>query len=210
MIGFYNYSVILTYISIISSVVGMFQALEGNIMISMLCLMICGLCDMFDGTIARKVSRSDEAKKFGIQIDSLCDLVNFGVLPAVIGYAIGLRRWVGMLSIILYILAAVIRLGFFNVDEELRQQETAESRSYYRGLPVTSVSLIIPVSLLLNLIFRLKITLYYPLVLLGCAFAFVLDFKLKKPKKLGLYMLSLIGLILFVLVIIFGRMLCAR
>ena len=53
MIGYYNYSVILTYVGLGSAVLGMVQAMEGNLRIAILCLMVCGFCDMFDGAIAR-------------------------------------------------------------------------------------------------------------------------------------------------------------
>ena len=78
MIGFYNASVILTYLGVVSAVFGMSQAFNGNFKIAILCLMISGLTDMYDGTIAKMIKRSEDAKKFGIEIDSLCDLVCFG------------------------------------------------------------------------------------------------------------------------------------
>ena len=87
MISFYNYTVILTYISLVSSVIGMLLACglcggEPRPTYAIICLMVSGLCDMFDGKIARtKKDRTDDEKKFGIQIDSLCDAVCFGVLP---------------------------------------------------------------------------------------------------------------------------------
>ena len=80
MIGFYNYSVILTYISLLSSVFGMTQAIHGRFKAAVFCLALSGLCDMFDGKIARSMkNRTEDEKSFGIQIDSLCDVVCFGV-----------------------------------------------------------------------------------------------------------------------------------
>ena len=87
MIGFYNYSVILTYIGLVSSVFGITQVFENHMSIAFLCLLLSGICDLFDGKIARSMkNRTEHEKVFGIQIDSLCDLVCFGVFPAVIGY----------------------------------------------------------------------------------------------------------------------------
>ena len=57
MIGFYNASVILTYLGVVSAVFGMSQAFNGNFKIAILCLMISGLTDMYDGTIASLESR---------------------------------------------------------------------------------------------------------------------------------------------------------
>ena len=53
MIGIYNYTVILTYISFVSGITGIYYAINENTFIAILCLMISGLCDMFDGKVAR-------------------------------------------------------------------------------------------------------------------------------------------------------------
>ena len=104
MIGFYNYSVILTYISLISSVFGMSQAIHGRFKVAVFCLALSGLCDMFDGKIARSMkNRTEDEKSFGIQIDSLCDVVCFGIFPAMICYLLGVRGPVGLVIIALYL-----------------------------------------------------------------------------------------------------------
>lgn len=187
MIGFYNYTVILTYISLASSVLGIFFAsgIDGSTPhpeYAVICLMVSGLCDMFDGKIARTRKRTEAEKNFGIQIDSLCDLVCFGVLPAVIGYAIGMNSWADIPVLILFPLCAVIRLAYFNVAEEERQKETTEVRKVYEGLPVTSTSLILP----LLYSFRKDIGAdifpnVYGVALFVIAIAFITRFKVKKP-----------------------------
>lgn len=53
MIGFYDYTVVVTYISLISSIMGMFFAIDGKLPLAVFCLAFSGLCDMFDGKIAR-------------------------------------------------------------------------------------------------------------------------------------------------------------
>ncbi len=183
MIGFYNYTVILTYIGLASSLSGIFLAMEGNhITLSVVLLMISGLCDMFDGKIARTRKRTDDEKKFGIQIDSLCDLICFGFLPAAIGYSIGMHEVYHYIIMIFFTLAAVIRLAYFNVVEETRQSKTSEVRHEYEGLPVTSVALILP----LFYSFRKDMGMLFPdlfaFLLLLIGIAFITRFKLKKPK----------------------------
>ena len=59
MIGFYNYTVILTYISLISSFIGITQLFKGNFLFSVFCLIISGGCDMFDGPVARSCKKKD-------------------------------------------------------------------------------------------------------------------------------------------------------
>ncbi len=188
MIGYYNYTVILTYMSLISSVVGMFFAAGYSGMrphpeYAIICLMVSGLGDMFDGKVARtKKDRTESEKKFGIQIDSLCDAICFGVLPAVIGYSIGMNDWCDLPILILFPLCAVIRLAYFNVAEEERQSKTAENRKVYEGLPVTSVALILP----LLYSFHKDIGDWFPEVYGGAlvviAIAFITRVKVKKPS----------------------------
>lgn len=188
MIGYYNYTVILTYVSLISSVLGIFFASGINSSTphpeyAMICLMVSGLCDMFDGKIARtKTSRTDSEKQFGIQIDSLCDLICFGLLPSVIGYSIGMNSWADIPILVLFPLCAVIRLAYFNVSEDDRQKQTSEVRHVYEGLPVTSVALILP----LLYSFRKDIGAdifpnVYGITLFLIALAFITRFKVKKP-----------------------------
>ena len=90
MIGVYDYTVIATYLSLLFGLAGIYSASRGNLFAAILFLMLAGMLDAFDGRIARtKKNRTDTEKRFGIQIDSLNDLVCFGVLPAAIGTAMG-------------------------------------------------------------------------------------------------------------------------
>ena len=143
MIGVYDYTVILTYLSFVSGVFGILLATHGQLFPSILCLMFSGLCDMFDGKVARtKKRRTEEEKHFGIQLDSLADLVCFGVLPATIGYQLGINKYYMLPLIFFYPLAGLIRLAFFNVLEILRKSNGPVKE--YVGLPITSAALIFP------------------------------------------------------------------
>ena len=85
MIGFYNYTVYMTFLGLVSSAYGLVMAATGHPLRALAMLMFSGICDMFDGKIARtKKGRTESEKKFGIQIDSLSDLLAFGVLPAIL------------------------------------------------------------------------------------------------------------------------------
>ena len=84
LIGFYNYTVVLTYIGMWIGFLGVMLAIKDRYVGSLICLMLAGVCDMFDGTIAStKKDRTRDERTFGIQIDSLSDIICFGVLPAV-------------------------------------------------------------------------------------------------------------------------------
>ena len=195
-LGIYDYTVILTYISLGISVFGITRALEGDFKVAIFCLALSGLCDMFDGKIARtKKDRTDDEKSFGIQIDSLSDLIAFGILPACIGIAMlryimyipdlsgftkyilthyNLQAQIVLTAIaVLYVLAAMIRLAYFNVMEEEDQNRDESGAKIYTGLPVTSAALIFPAVLLVHLLVRADLTFLYFGVMLITGILFV-------------------------------------
>ncbi|MDD7729737.1 MAG: CDP-alcohol phosphatidyltransferase family protein [Clostridia bacterium] len=184
MLGFYDYTVILTYLSLVISVFGMTRALEGDFRVAILCLALSGLCDMFDGKIARtKKDRTEDEKKFGIQIDSLCDVVCFGVFPIMICYCLGMKGKVSVIILALYGVASVIRLGFFNVMEEKRQSETGETREYYQGLPITSMAIILPFIYLIRRYWGEHFIMAINVAVVVVGVLFISDIKVKKPQN---------------------------
>ena len=192
MIGFYDYTVVVTYISLISSIMGMFFAIDGKLPLAVFCLAFSGLCDMFDGKIARtKKNRTDDEKAFGIQIDSLCDIVCFGIFPIILGYQLGMCKIYSLMILAFYGVAGVIRLAYFNVMEEKRQSETSENRKYYQGLPITSMSVIMPRLCMVSVFvpgFRYFLgCLHFAMLLVG--FLFILDFRFRKPTNRELVIL---------------------
>ena len=182
-IGFYDYTVILTYMSLISAVLGTIFAHKGIFGAAMLCLFLSGFCDAFDGKVARtKKNRTDDEKAFGIQLDSLCDVVSFGAAPAFACYCMGMDTAIGVAILCVYCVCAVIRLAFFNVQEAKRQQVEEGSNKYYRGLPVTTSAIIFPVFYLLRSLLPGKVFVMVLHILMAVtSFLFILDFRVKKP-----------------------------
>lgn len=199
LIGCYNPSVILTYIGICVSIMGMLNT--HDLKFAFMCLMVAGVCDMFDGPIARKCKRDEKGKAFGIQIDTLADVTNFVVFPMVllnavahtssteVGYEI--YNLVTIIISFLYVLAGIIRLAWFNIT-------TDGHTKYYQGLPVTFISMIMPFvySIWMN-------TGYIKEVILGTmltvALLFVLNIKIKKPRGAFLLLFLLMGVVITVL-----------
>ena len=237
MIGIYDYTVILTYISLLSGCTGTIIAMSGvgHPYIGMFLLLLCGLCDGFDGRVARtKKDRTNLEKKFGVQIDSFSDLISFGVLPAAIGMSMlrqnrglsdlrgiaegwldqatgmshsNLYRAALILIALLYILAAMIRLAYFNATEEEREQEIRENGvAYFTGLPVTSAALVFPMVLLLHYIPQIDLSIPYFMVMLIMAMLFVGRFKIRKPGKKGVLVMVAIGLAEFLAFLILTRL----
>lgn len=186
MLGIYNYTVILTYLGMLISFAGLTLAMKGEMQGALMCLMFSGACDMFDGKVAAtKADRTLQERRFGIQIDSLSDLVCFGVLPAVIVYAAGQGGGVSPYICGLYLLCALIRLAWFNVDEEERQSQTQERREFYLGLPVTTSALILPAVMGLGRLRGWPADKLGLAALAGMAVAFLTPFRLKKPALFG-------------------------
>ena len=197
-IGFYNKSVILTYVGAVAAVVGIALSLLGNLKFALLCLVVCGVSDVFDGMIARRCKRSEDEKSFGIQIDSLTDMVSFAVFPVVISFALGNTAWYHIAACSLYILSAITRLGYFNAVTA-----TGENKGVYLGLPVTFSSLITVFAYLLGRTLGIADILVF-VGLLIMSLLFVLKFNFKKPSGIMYVFIGLLAVVMAVGVIILG------
>ena len=204
MIGYYNYTVILTYIGAVFGFTGITYTFNGNLRMALICLMVAGFCDMFDGKIASTMKRTDQEKRFGIQIDSLSDLICFGVLPALIVWKLTNGESIYLSISIAYLLCALVRLAWFNVDEEERQNKEDGGRSIYLGLPVTTTALILPITTGIVQLLNFSVGKVLPWALLGIAVAFISPFKLKKPGFIGKIVMVVFGIVGLVSVMLGG------
>ncbi len=185
IIGYYNKSVILTFVGILISIVGMLNA--ANTDFALTCLILAGICDLFDGVIARKCKRTEKEKEFGVQIDSLADVISFLIFPVVFAVFNNDNKILAAIIAGVYILAGVERLGWFNVN-------TGEGKKgYYDGLPVTYSALIIPiVNVVLELLnVQFKYTNYIILAVL--AVLYVANVKIKKPTGVWYIIFSVLA-----------------
>ena len=195
MIGVYDYTVIATYVSLLFGLAGIYASAQGNLPAALLFLMLAGLLDAFDGRIARtKKNRTDTEKNFGIQIDSLNDLICFGVLPAAIGAGMDCTALWFLTTMAFFVLCALIRLAYFNVMEEERQKSTDSVRKYYLGVPVTSAAFMVPAYYLLALYGGLTDYVVYGIGLFILGVAFIAPVHVPKPGLKGIIVMSLIGL----------------
>ncbi len=205
IIGYYNYTVVLTYIGMISACAGIFLAIEGKAWLSVWCLMFAGLCDMFDGAVASTKPRDDNQKRFGIQIDSLCDLIGFGVLPGVFGYAVAENKLTAAIAAVFITLAAVIRLAYFNVLEENRQKEETGHRKSYLGVPVTTIALVLPIIYVLQVNGILSSTYFYQIANVLVGIGFLTPVYIKKPQLPGKIAIVVVGLLEAAAMAFFGN-----
>lgn len=187
--------------NLIFGVIGISYAFSNNISIAVVCLMVSGVCDMFDGTVAKRFDRSHSEKSYGIQIDTLADIVSFGVLPGVIGLALGLNHFPFVLIVTLYVLAALVRLAYFNVTELEFLNSGGQTRRYYEGLPVTTVAAILPLVYLLSLWIEFPLQVVYGFLLVALTIAFVAKFHIHKLKMRYMILLGIISIPAIILLI---------
>ena len=203
LIGYYNYTVVLTYLGLLSALGGAASAINGNFKLSMIFMLLCGFADMFDGVIARTdKKRSEDAKRFGVQIDSLCDMACFCCLPAVFMLCLCGVCALSLVAGGMLMLAGVIRLAYFNVQEINRELENEGRREYYDGLPVTASALILPLAALIGAL--LGANWFSPVVMICAAVLNVTRVKIKKPRGRWILIMLLIGACIAVLVLLFG------
>lgn len=107
--------------------------LNGSYSYSVLFIFIAAFLDRFDGKIARKYNQESE---LGKQLDSMSDIISFGVAPSLLIYETIIHQFsfTGMIVAILYISCGALRLARFNISE---------SNGYFIGLPITVAGTII-------------------------------------------------------------------
>jgi CDP-diacylglycerol--serine O-phosphatidyltransferase len=117
--------------------------------------------DVLDGRIARW---RHSASPLGRELDSLADVISFGVAPAAIAFAVGVNSWLDQLILIYFAVCGLSRLARYNVTAEAMSADTGKVR-YFEGTPIpTSV---VPLGLLMLLFYRGDL---YPANVLGVHF----------------------------------------
>jgi CDP-diacylglycerol--serine O-phosphatidyltransferase len=97
------------------------------------------VCDVLDGFVARRLKRHS---LLGADLDSLADIVTFGVAPAVLGFTLGLRGMWDALILIYFVSCGISRLARFNVTAEALSGGTGKVK-YYEGTPIPSSIIIV-------------------------------------------------------------------
>ena len=217
-IGYYNLANLITLTGMASSVAACLLAISGNVQVAVMLLMLSGVCDCFDGPVARiKKDRTVGEKVFGVQIDTVSDMVSFGVTPAVILFSIGKHNILPILSggpvllilvslvLIFYVMCAGIRLAYFNTLEITKTDENAPK--IFVGMPVPFSAILFPILYLLAVALPIpgKISaIILVAVYLITAILFISNFKMKKPTGFVYFLYPIYEIIVVILYVIFG------
>ncbi|MAW87759.1 MAG: CDP-diacylglycerol--serine O-phosphatidyltransferase [Phyllobacteriaceae bacterium] len=140
---------LITTLAICAGLTGVRFAIEGEFQRSVILVLLAAFLDGIDGRVARMLKATS---KFGVQMDSLADIVNFGVVPALVIwlYFLNLAPQVGWIAALVYAIAAALRLARFNVMSE-NPGRAAWQGEYFVGVPAPAGALLVLLPVYLGL-----------------------------------------------------------
>lgn len=140
--GIYILPNLITAGSLFAGFYSMVSTLNSNYSAAAVWIFVAAVCDGLDGKVARMTGTTS---KFGVEFDSLADLVAFGVTPGLMMYAWALKPFgrIGFLAAFLFVVCGALRLARFNV-----QVDTVESKRFV-GLPIPAAACMVASTVLL-------------------------------------------------------------
>ncbi len=158
---------VFTLANLLVGVVSLVFTMENEFQIAAVLILFAMILDGMDGRLARRL---DAASPFGKELDSLADLVSFGVSPAILVYAAKLKYFgpSGLIICIAFALCGAIRLARFNV---------LNISTYFIGVPITAAGSLVALTVLLGN--RLP-GMVYPVIMVLLAFFMVSNIKIPK------------------------------
>jgi CDP-diacylglycerol--serine O-phosphatidyltransferase len=147
------------------------------------------VCDVLDGFAARRLNRHSP---LGGDLDSLADIVSFGVAPAALGFTLGLRGLWDALVLIYFVVCGISRLARFNVTTATLADQTGKVK-YYEGTPIPSSIILVALFGIFywqghvdNLIplgsYRIGLWLFHPLTVLYAVSGSAMISTIRIPK----------------------------
>ena len=175
-IGQYRFCDIITMCGTLSAIIGIILSIMGHEAVPFILLFLCSIFDSIDGLFARKRKNTEFETTYGVELDSLSDMISFGVFPAVIALNTdGLNIMCVIIPI--YVLCGLIRLAYFNTLNITKTNE----KGYFRGVPITTIAFTYPLVYLLYLI-NYNIYPYAEAILFSVmSILFISNIKVKKP-----------------------------
>jgi CDP-diacylglycerol--serine O-phosphatidyltransferase len=141
---------LITLLALCAGLTAIRLAFEGKLEWALAAIVFAAGLDGIDGRVARLMKATS---KFGAQMDSLADIVNFGVAPALVLYAFVLdqARSLGWIAALIYVIAAGLRLARFNVMAEREVKATWQSE-YFVGVPAPAGAMLVLLPMYLGLL----------------------------------------------------------
>lgn len=162
-------------VTMLNLVFGMFSivaTLEGRYECAVWCIILAMIADGMDGRVARYLKETSE---LGKELDSLCDLVSFGVAPAILAYSFQLHEYgfVGILAAVFFAACGAFRLARFNVN-------TGVVKGYFMGVPIPAGGCVLAAFIYMGI--HLEAWMFIALVLL---FGYLMVSTVKYPDFKG-------------------------
>lgn len=131
----------LTIANLSCGVLAVFAAMQGNSGAGFGLIGLAMVCDSLDGKVAAWTHHT--GREFGKQLDSLADLVSFGVAPVCLYFAMSPRSWLVIPPLLFFVACGMLRLARYNIS----------TGKGFEGVPITVNGVLFPVLYLLSLAF---------------------------------------------------------
>ena len=195
----------ITLLSLCAGLTAIRLALEGRIEWALGAIVFAAVLDGVDGRVARLLKGQS---RFGAELDSLADFVNFGVVPGLILYFWGLNELgaIGWIAALVYAICMSLRLARFNVmaDDPNRPVWAA---NFFTGVPAPAGAIIVLLPIYVNLLGMTRLTTLASAYTLAVALLLVSTLPVLSGKKLGNRVPPNMVLPIFLLVVLFVALL---
>ena len=191
----------LTLIGVCIGLTSIRFALDGRFELAIIAIMFAALIDGLDGRIARLIRGTS---KVGKELDSLTDMISFGVAPAFIMFFWKLNTMgrFGWLLCLVYVICVALRLARFNVNSN---QEPSWKDNFFEGVPSPAGGILVLTPLIVSLsgfdLFQLNYEIIVPAFFIITSFLLISKFpsysfkKIVIPRRTTIFLLF--GIILF-------------
>jgi CDP-diacylglycerol--serine O-phosphatidyltransferase len=190
----------LTLLGLVAASACAILAISDHLPYAVVALMISGVCDLFDGVLARRCNRSQAQAEFGGRLDTIVDVCSFGFAPMVLMYSAGLRGILEVPLLVFFVVCVVWRLAFF----DMVGLQSVGKQHYFIGLPVTYVAMFLPLALLAGFWGELCLRGCVAITIVGLAVAMISTARIRKPSGVFYILFPASGLVLMFVFIVFA------
>ena len=196
----------LTLIGVCIGLTSIRFALDGRFEFAVIAIILAALIDGLDGRIARLINATS---KVGKELDSLTDMISFGVAPAFIMYFWNLNSLgrFGWLLCLIYVICVALRLARFNINSN---QEASWRDNFFEGVPSPAGGILVLTPLIISLsgfdFYQLNYDVIVPIFFITTSFLLISKFPTYSFKKIVIPRRTTIFL-LFSIVLFFGLLL---